>query len=219
FRNSSPEKKDNKRRWIVNGGWMSGFDRVLSRIEDFLAAGTLAAAVGLTIISVILRYVFSEGIFWAQEAVIYLVIFSTFIGAVVTLRHNEHVNVDILPVFFGERGKWFFALLGAGVTLLYCAIFGFYSWLLITEPAARNTVTPALDLPLWVVELALPIGLTLMFLRSLEIVYRTARGRQTFPEAEENELMGYAEEAGLADEIGGMTDPDRDSDRNDGGRR
>lgn len=194
---------------------MSGFDRVLSRIEDALAAGTLAAAVGLTIISVILRYVFSAGIFWAQEAVIYLIIFSTFIGAVVTLRHNEHVNVDILPVFLGERGKWFFTLVGGVVTLLYCAIFGFYSWVLVTEPAAQNTITPALGAPLWVVELALPIGLTLMFLRALEIVYRTARGRQTFPEAEANELMGYAEELGLEDEVGGAADPDREDGNRD----
>lgn len=182
---------------------MSGFDRVLSRVEDGLAAGTLAAAVGLTIISVILRYVFGTGIFWAQEAVIYLVIFSTFIGAVVTLRHNEHVNVDILPVFLGERGKWFFALLGALVTLVYCAIFGYYSWVLIFEPAAQNTITPALGAPLWVVELALPIGLTLMFLRALEIVYRTARGRQTFPEAERSALVGEAEELGLEEELAG----------------
>lgn len=196
---------------------MSGFDRVLSRVEDALAAGTLAAAVGLTIISVILRYVFSAGIFWAQEAVIYLVVFSTFIGAVVTLRHNEHVNVDILPVFLGERGKWFFRLLGALVTLVYCAIFGYYSWVLILEPAAQNTVTPALGAPLWVVELALPIGLTLMFLRALEIVYRTARGRQTFPEAERNALVGEAEELGLEDEIAGSAGPD-EQDRNDQNR-
>lgn len=173
---------------------MSGFDRVLSRIENFLAGGSLAAAAGLAIVSVILRYVFDSVIFWAEEAIIYLVIFSTFVGAVVTLRHNEHVNVDIVPTLLGQRGKWVFSLLGAGMTLLYCGIIGGYSWLLITEPAARNTVTPALDLPLWVVELALPIGLTLMFVRTLEILYRTARGRTSFPEAKENELIGHAEE-------------------------
>jgi TRAP-type C4-dicarboxylate transport system permease small subunit len=171
------------------------FDRILSRIEDTLAVTSLAAAAALTIISVILRYGFNSGIFWAQEAVIYLIVFSTFVGAVVTLRHNEHVNVDILPTLLGERGKWVFALLGSGMTLLYCAIIGGYSWLLITEPAAQSTTTPALDFPLWFVELALPIGLTLMFVRSVEIVYRTARGRTTFPEAESDELLGYAEEA------------------------
>lgn len=178
---------------------MSTFDRILSRIEDTLAVGSLAAAAALTIYSVILRYAFNTGIFWAQEAVIYLIIFSTFVGAVVTLRHDEHVNVDILPVLLGERGKRFFALLGSGMTLLYCAIIGGYSWLLITEPAAQNTTTPALDAPLWFVELALPIGLTLMFVRSLEIVYRTARGRTTFLEAQHNELLGYAEETASAE--------------------
>lgn len=190
---------------------MARFDQILSRIEDTLAAGSLAAAVAITIVSVILRYVFNEGIFWAQEAVIYLVIFSTFLGAVVTLRHDEHVNVDILPALLGERGKWLFALIGSTITLLYCAIIGAYSWLLITEPAAQSTETPALDLPLWFVELALPIGLTLMFVRSLEIVYRTARGRTTFPEAEENELLGYAEQ----EEAEGATPLDP----NDGSRR
>ena len=179
---------------------MSTFDRILSRVEDTLAVGSLAAAAAITIFSVILRYVFNEGIFWAQEAVIYLIIFSTFVGAVVTLRHDEHVNVDILPSLLGERGKWFFALLGSGMTLLYCAIIGGYSWLLITEPAAQSTTTPALDLPLWFVELALPIGLTLMFVRSLEIIYRTARGRTTFPEAERDELIGYAEEVNQEEE-------------------
>lgn len=174
---------------------MSTFDRILSRIEDTLAVGSLAAAAAITIFSVILRYVFGEGIFWAQEAVIYLIIFSTFVGAVVTLRHDEHVNVDILPSLLGERGKWFFTLLGSSMTLLYCTIIGGYSWLLITEPAAQNTTTPAMDLPLWFVELALPIGLTLMFVRSLEIIYRTARSRRTFPEAESDELIGYAEES------------------------
>jgi hypothetical protein len=84
---------------------MSRFDRVLSWIENFLAAATLGAASALAIIAVILRYVFDYVIFWSSEAVIYLIIFSTYLGAVITLRHGEHVNIDILPFLFGRRGK------------------------------------------------------------------------------------------------------------------
>ena len=65
---------------------------------------------------------------------------------------------------------------------------GFYAWILVTEPAIRNTITPALKLPLWVVYIGIPIGLTLMFVRSIEILYRTARGRETFPEANQSEF-------------------------------
>lgn len=165
---------------------MSSFDRVLSWIENFLAAATLGAAAALAIIAVILRYVFDYIIFWSSEAVIYLIIFSTYMGAIITLRHGEHVNIDILPFLMGRRGKRAFAVLGSLVTLAYCGVIGFYAWILVTEPAILNTVTPALDLPLWVVYLGLPIGLTLMFVRALEMVYRAARGRRTFAEAQEH---------------------------------
>jgi C4-dicarboxylate transporter DctQ subunit len=167
---------------------LHGFDRVLTWIENSLAALALGGAAVIAIAGVIMRYVFGDGIFWSEEAVIFLVILSTFIGAVITLRHNEHVNVDIMPALLGERGKWVFAMLGTLLLVIYCGVIGAYAWILIFEPAASNTITPSLKLPLWVVELSLPIGLTLMFLRSMEVLYRTARGQVAFPEAEENEF-------------------------------
>lgn len=172
---------------------MSRLDRILTLIEDFVASAALGAAALLAILAVILRYVFNYVIFWSEEAVIYLIILSTFIGAVITLRHNEHVNINILPALLGERGKRVMAILGAFITVVYCAVIGGYAWVMITEPAVRMSFTPAMQLPLWIVQLTLPIGLTLMLVRALEILYRAARGRQTFEEAEEG---AYGEEAG-----------------------
>jgi len=177
---------------------LHGFDRVLTWIENSLAALALGGATVIAIAGVIMRYVFGDGIFWSEEAVIFLVILSTFIGAVITLRHNEHVNVDIMPALLGERGKWVFAMLGTLLLVIYCGVIGAYAWILIFEPAASNTITPSLKLPLWVVELSLPIGLTLMFLRSMEVLYRTARGQVAFPEAEENEFAEDTPEGALS---------------------
>jgi C4-dicarboxylate transporter DctQ subunit len=177
---------------------LHGFDRVLTWIENSLAALALGGAAVIAIAGVIMRYVFGDGIFWSEEAVIFLVILSTFIGAVITLRHNEHVNVDIMPALLGERGKWVFAMLGTLLLVIYCGVIGAYAWILIFEPAASNTITPSLKLPLWVVELSLPIGLTLMFLRSMEVLYRTARGQVAFPEAEENEFAEDTPEGALS---------------------
>ena len=170
---------------------MHRLDRILTGIENVLAALALGGASLLACLQVILRYLFDYTIFWSEEATIYLLILSTFIGAVITLRHNEHVSVDVLSFVFGERGKRALAVLSALLVVAYCAIFGAYAWILVTEPAALRIVTPALRLPLWLVELSLPIGLTLMFLRALEMLYRSARGRETFPEADSTE---YGEE-------------------------
>jgi C4-dicarboxylate transporter DctQ subunit len=164
---------------------MSRFDQILTWIENGIAGLALSGAAIIAIVQVILRTFFNHIIFWSEEAVIYLIILATFVGAVITLRHNEHVGVDVLPVFLKERGKKAFGVLSALLVALYCAVFGTLGWVMITEPAALNVVTPALKLPLWVVQISLPIGLTLMFLRALEIVYRTLRYGRGFPEADD----------------------------------
>jgi len=162
---------------------MSRLDSILTKVENVLAAGSLAAAALLAIVAVILRTFFNEIIFWSEEAIIYLVIFSTFVGAVVTLRHNQHVNVDIIAVFLKDRGQKVMAVIGTAVLLVYLGVVGFFGWLLLFEPQTRNTLTPAMHLPLWVVTLSLPIGFTLMFVRAVEILVRTMRGLDPYPDA------------------------------------
>ncbi|WP_214368666.1 TRAP transporter small permease [Pseudonocardia sp. H11422] len=162
---------------------MSRFDAVLTRIENVLAAGSLGLAVLIAIVAVLLRTFFNEIIFWSEEAIVYLVITSTFVGAVITLRRGEHVSVELIPLFLKERGKRVMALIGLVVTLFYLGVVGFFAWLLLFEPYASNTLTPALKLPLWVVTLPVPIGFTLMFLRGCEIAGRMLRGRDPYPDA------------------------------------
>jgi C4-dicarboxylate transporter, DctQ subunit len=173
------------------------FDRVLTRIENVLAAGALGLATLIAIVAVVLRYFFGIFLFWSEEAVIYLIIYSTFLGAVITLRHNEHVNVDVFGAFLKTRGKRAFAILGAAITVVYLVSIGIFAWLLLFEPFSTSTITPSLKLPLWVVEAAVPIGLTLMLLRALEILVRAARGVEAFPEGHRSLLEVEAEATGL----------------------
>lgn len=176
---------------------MHRFDRVLTRIENVLAASALGLATVIAIVAVLLRYLFGIFLFWSEEAIIYLIIYSTFLGAVITLRHNEHVNVDIFGAFLKARGKRVFAVIAAAITVVYLVCIGFFAWLLLFEPFSTSTITPALKLPLWVVELAVPIGLTLMLLRALEILVRNARGVEAFAEGERSILEIEAEATGL----------------------
>jgi TRAP-type C4-dicarboxylate transport system permease small subunit len=178
-------------------GSVHRLDRVLTRVENVLAAATLGAATVIAIVAILVRYLFGIFLWWSEEAIIYLIIYSTFIGAVVTLRHNEHVNVDVFGPFLRARGKRALAVIAAAVTVVYLVCIGALAWLLLFEPFSTSTITPALKLPLWVVELAVPIGLTLMLLRALEILVRNARGVEAFAEGERSLLEVEAEAAGL----------------------
>lgn len=175
---------------------MRTLDRVLTQVENWLAAGALALAALISIVNIIIRQ-FGAAFFWVEESVIYLIIFSTFLGAVITLRHNEHVSVDIVGVFLKERGKKWLALIGGLVTLAYLGIMGWLGWMLLLEPFSRSTVTPVLKLPLWVVELAVPLGMTLMFLRMIVILGKIWRG-ETEDDDPESVLAAEASATGLA---------------------
>ena len=172
---------------------MTALNRVLTTAENVLAAGTLAAAALIAILAVLMRQLFGIFLFWSEEAIIYLVIYSTFLGAVVTLRHQEHVNVDVIAAFLGDRGKQVMALIAIGVTLVYLTVVGYFAWMLLFEPFSSSTSTPAMHLPLWVVELSVPIGFTLMFLRAIELMVRIIR----VGAIEEDVLQTEAEAIGL----------------------
>lgn len=187
---------------------MSRLGSALTKVENVLAAGSLGAAALIAITAVVLRTFFGHLLFWSEEAIIYLVIFSTFLGAVITLRHNEHVSVDVIAAFLQERGKRVMAFLSAVITLVYTGVIGWFAWQLILEPRSSLTTTPALDLPLWVVTLPLPIGLTLMFLRTIEVLWRLGRGEDPYPEAAGSLLEAEGGTA-LADADLTSTHPDR----------
>jgi C4-dicarboxylate transporter DctQ subunit len=187
-------------------------NRALTLVENVVASTALAAAAIIAIVAVIVRYVFNEFIFWSEEAVIYLVLLSVFVGAVITLRHDEHVRVDLLPVLLKGRAKLGVQILASLLTLAYLGLLGAYGWVLLFEPGTSGTVTPALKLPLWVVYFALPLGFTLMFLRTLEVLFRQVTGREAHPEAAHSILDAEAEGLGMHIDPEKGTDPRRPGD-------
>ena len=189
---------------------MARFSKTLAIVENVLAAGTLGAAVFIAFLAIVLRALSGTFLYWSEESVIYLIIFSTFFGAVITLRENEHINVDLIAVFLGKGGKKLMAILASVVTIAYMGVIGFFAWMLIFEPFSFSTVTSAMKLPLWVVELALPIGFTLMFLRAIEMLWHTIKYGVTENAVEvalEAEAASVGMDVGELLRLGHETDP------------
>lgn len=173
--------------------------RVLTVVENLAAGVPLVAAVGVALAAILLREVFGVFLFWSEEAIIYLVITSTFFGSVLTMRSKEHVNVDIIGVFLRRRGKRSMAILAAVITTLYMSAIGALAWALIFEPFSSSTVTPALKLPLWVVELPIALAMTLMFFHGIEeIAYAWRHGADEVSATDA--ALAEAEAAGIGSE-------------------
>ncbi len=88
----------------------------------------------LTALVVVLRYGFDIGSMAAQEAIIYLHGSLFMLAAAYTLKHDEHVRVDIFYRNFSPRGRAWVNCLGGIVFLLPLCVFLFaVSWNYVAE--------------------------------------------------------------------------------------
>lgn len=107
----------------------SSFVRLIGRLDGFteITGRTLAwlniGMVVLTFAVVVMRYLFNNSSIFMQEGVMYMHSIVFLLASAYTLKHNEHVRVDILYQRLGGKGKALVDLLGTLLLLLPVIIF------------------------------------------------------------------------------------------------
>jgi TRAP-type C4-dicarboxylate transport system permease small subunit len=181
------------------------FMRLLDRLEEILIGSLIAAATLLIFVAVIQRYGLSNSInvahwgrdhgypwmneagravfaflagfnlTWAQELCIYLFIWMAKFGAAYGVRQGIHVGVDVLVNRIGEDARkpviGFALLCGA----LFTFTIGTFGSVFVYNMAGTDQTSPDLELPMWLVYLAIPAGSYLMCFRFLQVAWVFAR--------------------------------------------
>jgi TRAP-type C4-dicarboxylate transport system permease small subunit len=151
----------------------------LSQLGGVLAVGLLLAAVLVICEMVFVRYVLAASAIWQHEFVTYSLIGATFIGAPYVLLTGGHVNVDLVPLYLGARGRRLLALLALLVSLAFCTLlagYGFAFWYeaLVNDWRSESVWRP----PLWIPYGALPLGMGLLALQCLAEILALLSGRR-----------------------------------------
>src|SRR5271165_562943 len=175
--------------------------RGLNHLEEVLIASLIAAATVLIFAAVLQRYgltnsikianwgrthgydslnqggraVFaflrSYNLTWAQELCIYLFIWMAKFGAAYGVRQGIHVGVDVLVNRIGEKARkpviGFALLCGA----LFTFTIGTFGSVFVYNMAGTDQSSPDLELPMWLVYLAIPAGSYLMCFRFLQVAW------------------------------------------------
>ncbi len=164
---------------------MRGFEKVsrgLAGFENWMMIVGMGLASFLITLQVILRYFLNYSISWGEELTRYAIVWMSFVGAGMGIRKGAHICVDLLIVFLSERWKRaltsLMAIVGAGFGM---AIF-VTGCNLVYSGIERGQVSPALEVPIFIVYLAVPLGGLIMMFRWLELFLSTFKG--FFPQVE-----------------------------------
>ena len=149
-----------------------------SRAAGVFGAFLIAFAVLVICDIVVERYILNLTTIWQIDVVTYCIVGATFISSSYVLMTRGHVNVDILPLHFGPRARYWLALFTMLIALAFCiAIFilcTIYWYEAYSEGWRSNTVWRA---RLWIPYLSMPVGLGLLVLQYLVELICVVTGR------------------------------------------
>ena len=135
-------------------------------IESGLLVLLLSTMILLAAYQVIARNFFDTGLLWGDALVRVLVLWVTFIGATIASRNDEHIRIDLLTRFTGERSSIWLDRFRSLFTAFIAGLFAWYSFEFVRLDYEDGIIAFA-SVPAWVCELVMPVGAALICLRYL----------------------------------------------------
>ncbi|RYG73184.1 TRAP transporter small permease [Lentibacillus lipolyticus] len=150
--------------------------RKFNKFEEIFLITSLALMVALIFGQVVGRYVFESAPSWTEEAARYIHVLQVWVGAGYAVKLREHIKIEsFINIIHGPIRKILdmFAVLIWFSLALFLALFG---TILVWDSIRYGQVSPAVQIPIWVPYLAIPLGglsMTIRLIQQLIEIYKT----------------------------------------------
>ena len=124
----------------------------------------------ITILLVILRYLFNTGIIGGNELMEYLFVYTTAIGAAIAIGKNEHIKIGYFVERWNRVLQLAADLFGISCIAVINIVFIFLSNSWISK--VGNSESPVMRIPMKAVQLSVPIGCILSVIYCLFNIYK-----------------------------------------------
>ncbi len=182
--------------------------RVLDRLEEILIIVLMATATILIFVAVTQRYsldllatlvrssrgwdiawisdsaraaygaVRSVNLVWAQEACIYLFVWMAKFGAAYGVRIGIHVGVDVLSERLTGTPKKIITIIAMSGGIVFTFIVAWIGTDFVWHVYKNGQTSPDLEIKMWIVYLAVPLGSALMCFRFAQALWNYLRTGQ-----------------------------------------
>lgn len=155
---------------------MIWFDRLVEGLAWLAAVLFTVAGVMLTY-EVMARYFFVRPTVWAAELSQLCLIWGCLIAMAWLLSARRHIAVDAVIQLLPPNAQRWIETAAMLVVAAFSAVVTWKGWDIFLDSFERGRTTGSLlDLPSWIVELAVPLGFALLFIQALIESVRSAKG-------------------------------------------
>lgn len=154
---------DNDKNTVQGEGAIERAVGALMAVPRLVIGGLILFSIGLNFANVIGRYVFLSPIIWAEEVMIFIMIWCVFMGAVLVSWDDRHLRMDLLSQRLTRPWK---ELVNGLVVLFSLGVFALIivqSWEAIALFARLGQRSTTAGIPMVIPHAAVLIGFVLMF--------------------------------------------------------
>lgn len=179
--------------------------KFLDHLEEWIIATLMGAATFIIFVAVVHRYLSGLPIgwlqdeliqintSWAQELCIYMFVWMAKFGAAYGVRTGIHVGVDVVINRLSTPWRNKFIVFGLLAGALFTGIVGTLGASFVWEIAHTDQTSADLEVPMWLVYLAVPLGSYLMSFRFLQVMVQFLRTGE-LPKHDHSHVEGLDEE-------------------------
>ena len=161
----------------------------LSQICLAIAAASLLTIVAINGANVLARYLFISPFSWAEELMLFLMILSVFSGAVAVTWRNIHIRIDTFVELASPPLRKAVLAIGALVSIATILTIVYASAHIVNVLHTLDQRSDALDLPSWIPQSFLTIGLAIIALMiAVRTVLALTRSEPPAPPQQQGDL-------------------------------
>ncbi len=154
------------------------FRKVLANIEEYIAGSLLLIMVTIAFINVITRYLIKFSLAFTEEIEVNFFVWVTILGIAIAFKRESHLSMvflrDRIP---SPKVRKALKLLGLGASLaIFIVIIYLACWHIYFEITLYHTRSMALNIPVWIYLLGVPVFSSIVILRITQVIIREVRG-------------------------------------------
>jgi C4-dicarboxylate transporter DctQ subunit len=138
-------------------------------------AGIMLGVIFLSIIVNIIARRLGISMTWVEELSGYGVVWATYLGIGFALREKRHVCVDIVTRKLSLRGQHLMRFLGNLVCLGFSVLITWKGFILIESSLISGRHTPFMEIPVYLLQIILPVGMIIFGLEALVDAVKNAK--------------------------------------------
>jgi len=150
--------------------------KLFNNLEEYLLVFALGSMVVYIFMQILLRYVFDLPLAWSEELARFTFVWLIYLGASLAIKRKRHLRVDAALFLYPKAIRRYVTLLGDLLFLFFAIVIAKETaTLTYTITFIRPQVSPAMQIPMGLAYLAIPVSFSLMVIRIVQNIITSIR--------------------------------------------